>query len=139
MDEKERNPLNQQLVMMLRKANRAALSAQRQLESGDYDFASSRAYYAVFYGLEAMLLLKGLSFSRHSGVISAFNQHFVKPGIFPKEFSGMITRLFRERQMADYEFDLSIGESDAQQDLAACLDILKAIKTHLIQEGFEIE
>jgi uncharacterized protein (UPF0332 family) len=113
-------------------------SAKQQLEAGDCDFASSRAYYAVFYVLEAVLLTKGLSFSKHSGVISAFNHHFVKTGIFPKEFSGWLTRLFRERQMADYEFDLSINAEEAQKDIESSQVILKAIQTYLTQQGFEI-
>lgn len=75
MEEQDRQVLHRQLVLMLNKATRALSSAQRQLEAEDYDFASSRAYYAVFYSLEAILLTKGLSFSKHSGAINAFNRH----------------------------------------------------------------
>ena len=96
-------------MLIMDKAIRALASAERQHSDGDYDFASSRAYHVVFYVLEGVLLTKSLSFSKHSGVISAFNLHFVKTGVFPKEFSGLIARLFRERQMADYVFELSIS------------------------------
>lgn len=62
---------------------RRSLEAGRSLYSrGDYDFAASRAYYAMFYLVEALLSSLGLSFSKHSAVISAFGQHFVKTGEF---------------------------------------------------------
>jgi uncharacterized protein (UPF0332 family) len=139
MEEQEQPRLDKQLAMMLNKASRALASAKRQLKAGDYDFASSRAYYAVFYAMEAVLLTKDLSFSKHSGVISAFNRHFVKPSTFPRTFSGLLTRLFRQRQMADYEFDLSISEEDAKKDIESSQTILKAIKRYLVEQGFSIE
>lgn len=109
--------LKDQLRTMISKARRSLAAAKRQIEDGDYDFASSRAYYAAFYAIEAVLLTKNLALSKHSAVISAFNRHFLKPAIFPKEFSKLITRLFRERQLGDYEFDLSIGEDEANEDV----------------------
>lgn len=130
--------LTHQLVLMVKKANRAIVAAKRQVEEGDYDFASSRAYYAAFYALQAVLLTKELSFSKHAGVLSAFNRYFVKPQTFPKEFSGLISRLFRERHMADYEFDLSISESEARKDIQAAQTILQAIVEYLRHQGFGI-
>lgn len=98
----EHKGLSEQLQRMIRKAFRSLKAAQRHIEESDYDFASSRAYYAAFYAIEAVLLTKCLSFSKHAGVISAFNRHFVKTAVFPKEFSKIISRLFRERQAGDY-------------------------------------
>ncbi len=106
------------------------------MEEGDYDFASSRAYYAAFYAMEAVLLTKELSYSKHAGVISAFNQHFVKTNTFPKEFSKSISRLFRERQTGDYDFGLSIDEKDAKEDVRTAERIINAIAQYLEQEGY---
>jgi uncharacterized protein (UPF0332 family) len=128
--------LRDQLKTMIEKANRSVASAKRQIEDGDYDFASSRAYYAAFYAMEAILLTKHFVFSKHSAVISAFNQHFIKTSIFSKEFSKLITRLFRERQIGDYEFDLSIGEEEAKEDLKIAERITSAIINYLIKEGY---
>jgi len=132
----EREELKGQLQRMIRKAQRSLAAAKRHIEEGDYDFASSRAYYAAFYAMEAVLLTKRLTFSKHSGVIAAFNQHFVKTGLFPKDFSKYISRLFRERQTGDYEFDLSIEEKDAQEDVQIAEKMLQAITAYLCEEGF---
>ena len=66
--------LREQLQLMIGKVFRSIAAAHRNIEEGDYDFASSRAYYAAFYAMEAVLLTKELSYSKHAGVISAFNQ-----------------------------------------------------------------
>ncbi|PKP60278.1 MAG: HEPN domain-containing protein [Candidatus Altiarchaeales archaeon HGW-Altiarchaeales-2] len=126
----------EQLETMIRKAERSLASAKRQIEEGDYDFASSRVYYAAFYAMEAILLTENMVFSKHGAVIGAFNQHFIKPGIFPKEFSKLITRIFRERHIGDYEFDLSIGEDEAKEDLEHAERIVKNITSYLTREGF---
>lgn len=68
--------------------------------------------------------------------IGAFNRYFVKTRVFPKEFSKLISRLFRERQDGDYQFDLSIEEKDAEKDIQIAEKILKAITDYLVQEGF---
>ncbi|MFQ6044487.1 MAG: HEPN domain-containing protein [Candidatus Poribacteria bacterium] len=130
------NALSNQLQLMIQKAARSIAAAKLHFEKGDYDFASSRAYYSVFYVMEAVLLTKGLSFSKHGGVIGAFNRYFVKARVFPKEFSKLISRLFRERQDGDYQFDLSIEEGDAEKDIQIAEKILKAITDYLVQEGF---
>ena len=132
----EDTPLNKQLEVMLKKARRSLAAAERHMKEGDYDFASSRAYYATFYVIEAMLLTKNLVFSKHSAVISAFNKHFIRTAIFPKEFSKSITRLFRERQVGDYEFDLSIEQDEAREDLRIAANIVKDIVDYLVKERF---
>ena len=123
-----------QLQLIIQKANRSIAAAHRHIQEGDYDFASSRAYYTVFYALQATLLTKNLSFSKHAGVISGFNQHFVKTAIFPKEFSKFISRLFRHRQTGDYEFDLSIDVEDARQDIQTAEKMLQSIEVYLKKE-----
>ncbi len=54
-----------------------------------YDFSASKAYYAMFYAIEALLLSQNLSFSKHSAVISAFGKNFVKPGFSMKNIIDM--------------------------------------------------
>ncbi|MFH0925814.1 MAG: HEPN domain-containing protein [bacterium] len=136
--------LKEQLEAMLKKAHRSLAAAQREIEEGDYNFASSRAYYAVFYAMEAVLLTKSVVFSKHSGVISAFSRYFIKTAIFPKEFSKLIAHLFRERQTGDYGFDLTtigrdlttIGREEANEDIKIAINIVNVIIVYLNKEGF---
>ncbi len=127
--------LNEQLLQMVNKANRSLDAAQRHIKEHDYDFAVSRAYYAVYYLMEALLLTKEITASTHTGIIQQFSLHFIKTGIFPKEFSKSIGRLFRERQSGDYDF-VSIDSEDAKKDIAMAQELLKAMKTYLKEENY---
>jgi len=62
-------------------AEQALGTAQGNLASGDFRAAVNRAYYAVFYAASAMLLTRGVERRKHSGVIGAFREHFVKTGL----------------------------------------------------------
>jgi len=120
---------------MMKKAERSLAAARRHIGEQDYDFASSRAYYSAFYAMEAALVSKGLSFSTHSGIITACNEHCVKTSIFPPGFGKGVARLFRERQTADYVFDLAIGREDALRDLEIAERIVRAVSGFLTEQG----
>ncbi|MCK4352039.1 HEPN domain-containing protein [candidate division WOR-3 bacterium] len=127
----DKGDLKLTLNTIIQKSHRALEAAKIHLKNGDYDFASSKAYYAVFYMMEAGLITKKLSFSKHSAVISAFNQYFIKQGIFPKEFSKKIGNLFKERQIGDYEYELAIAQEEAREDIKNANEIVKAIEEYL--------
>ena len=89
------------IKIILEKGKRTLKSAEKHYEDGDFDFASSKAYYAVFYFMQAVLYTKDFTFSKHSASIAEFGKSFIKTGIFPKEFGKYIQSLFRERQISD--------------------------------------
>ena len=72
------------------------------LNAGMFDGAVNRFYYAVFHAMRSVLATKGYDAPKHSGVISLFNKHFVKPGNFSKQASKIVTSTFSERSTADY-------------------------------------
>ncbi len=76
---------------MIEKGRRTLRAAQDHLDKQDYDFASSKAYYAVFHLMQAVLLIKGKTYSKHAGVISGFSEHFIKTGVFPSDFGDVAT------------------------------------------------
>lgn len=120
-----------EIEAMMEKGNRAFSAAKDHFEKKDYDFASSKAYYAVFHFMQAALLTKNLSFSKHSAVISAFNKHFIKAGVFDKEFSTYIERLFKHRQIGDYAYLTSITEEEAKEDIKIAEKMIAAIQGYL--------
>lgn len=81
--------------------------------------------------MEAALLTKNVTCSTHSGTIAAFGEHFIKTGILPTLFGAKTTRLFRERQIGDYEFDMSVNADDAQEDSRAAIELVDAIENYL--------
>lgn len=112
---------------LIQKAKRYLKSAQLLLEDKDYESSVSRTYYAMFYAAQAVLLTKNLSFSSHKGVISAFGEHFVKTGTFPKKMGRELNRAFEKRQIGDYEYTFVVSNEDAEQMLQSGKEFVNTI------------
>lgn len=104
--------LKNQIDKIVKKSHKALETARNNFDMCDYDTASSKAYYSVFHIMQAVLLLRGLTFSKHSGVISGFSKEFIKTGIFPEEFSKKIRSLFKDREISDYSYSLNIEKEN---------------------------
>jgi uncharacterized protein (UPF0332 family) len=58
----------------LEQADESLDSAQILFEHEKYRPSVSRAYYAMFYAVQALLIRKKVITSKHSGVIASFNR-----------------------------------------------------------------
>ena len=116
---------------MIEKGQRTLQAARDHLDKQDYDFASSKAYYAVFHLMQAALLIKGKTFSKHAGVISGFSEHFIKTGVFPSDFGSAIERLRQDRELGDYGYQLSVEPEDSEKDLEMAQHIVQTISAYL--------
>ena len=63
---------------------------------------ANRVYYGMFYSALALLIIKKIGSSKHSGVLSMFNKEFVKTKIFPMEMAKDFWKAFNMRQKGDY-------------------------------------
>ncbi|MCD6327110.1 HEPN domain-containing protein [bacterium] len=124
-----------EIQSLIARAEKYLATTDLLIESGDYESCVSRAYYAMFFCAQAALMSKGLSFSSHKGVISAFGQHFVKSGIFARELGKELNRAFDLRQLADYEHTFVISREKAQESLEHCRMFLKRIRDYLQHQG----
>ena len=70
--------------------------------AGRWNACVNRLYYACFYAVSALLVRHGLSSSKHTGVRSLFNRHYVKTGKVPKDLARVYNDLFERRQEGDY-------------------------------------
>ncbi len=72
----------------------------------------NRLYYACFYAVSALLIQQGLSSSKHAGIRSLFNRHFVKTGKVAREMAQIYNDLFERRKESDYLDFVRFEESD---------------------------
>ena len=91
-------------------------SAQREFIAGAYSFSVNRLYYALFYAASAALLDRQLSFTKHTGVRSAFHREFIKSGLLEIEWGKFYDKLFEDRQEGDYLVFVTF-ERDYVEDL----------------------
>ena len=95
---------------LMAKAQRALTSAKLLLDSGDVDGACNRAYYAMFDAARAALLsihapVPAEVARTHSGLITAFSLHLVKPGLVAVEHGRSLNKVEDLRLIADYRGD----------------------------------
>jgi uncharacterized protein (UPF0332 family) len=84
-----------------------------------------------------MLSAQGLTFSsKHSGVISAFREHFVKPGLIEAEYSRVYGRVMNDRHVGDYEIDKTLEADQASTDLDHARNFVIRMEAYLRQEGW---
>ncbi len=89
--------------LRIRQAHETLHDARILLEnSGSPRSVINRSYYAAFYAVSALLASEGVSSRKHSGVISSFDQRFVKSGEIAVEFSRSLHELFGMRSEDDY-------------------------------------
>jgi len=128
------------LQLIIIKAKRSLRAGKNLYDDGDYDFSASRSYYAVFYGVEGILLTKQLTPSKHIAAIRLFNQYFVHTGIFPKSYNNLINLLFQGRLDADYNKKIGIiPEAKAEFHLKVAEEILTAIISYLQEQYPDLE
>jgi len=92
-------------TLVLYRLNRADESLDEALillERGHVNTFVNRLYYACFYAVTALLLSKGFSSSKHSGVRALFHQNFVKNELINREMGKFYDKLFDTRQKGDY-------------------------------------
>lgn len=130
---------SEEVKALLHKARRSLDAAKELFSKGYYDFAVSRAYYAMFYSAEAVLLTKDLKFKKHSAVISMFGKEFVKTGKFEEKYHGYLLNAFREREKGDYDVFLFQGKEGAEEVLKNAEEFISAVEGFLRKLGYELK
>lgn len=75
---------------------------------------------------------------KHSGVISYFQQNYVKSGIFKKKYSDIIQEAFEIRQESDYEDFYVVSKSDAILQVEEAKDFINAVSKYIKNSEYNI-
>lgn len=119
--------LKQLLLYRMERAKEAIDEADLLFSKGYVRTSVTRLYYACFYAASALLLAKGFSSGKHSGIRSLFHQKIVKAGLVSPSAGTLYNRLFDARQKADYA-DLAKFEAG---DVAPWFDEAKSLVRQL--------
>lgn len=99
----------------------------------------NRLYYACFYAVSALLLNRGLSSSKHTGVRSLFNLHFVKTEEVSRELGAIFNDLFENRQKSDYMDFVQFDEDQVLPWIAEAELFVETIGALAVKETATIE
>lgn len=123
--------MNEGVRELFDKSEQSIAAATLLLNDGYVDFAASRAYYAMFYAVEALLLSREMTFSKHSSVIAAFGKDFAKTGIVDARFHRAILNAFDLRNAGDYGSIHAVSEEKTKQVLDDAAEMLSEIRSLL--------
>jgi len=101
----------------MERAREILIEADDSFKQNHFGMSVNRSYYAMFTSARALLALKEVDSSKHSGVLSLFNQHIVKAGLFPAGLSKFLREAKIIREDADYGDFVKITEEDAKNQI----------------------
>ena len=115
----------------IEKAKECMKDAEILAKTGGYVSAANRAYYAIFHAIRAVLALEGVDRKKHAGVISYFQQRYIKTGVFVKEYSSVLQDAFEIRQDSDYEDFYVMSKTEAENQLNNAKQFVMAVEAYL--------
>ena len=120
---------------LMEKAREAAADAQALFESGRYNSACNRAYYAMFNAAPALLELRGHdpeAVKTHASVLRLFSLEYLRSEVLDPEFGPALRSAARARHIADYEKD-GVSSRDAELVIALLAQFLEAVERTMAQ------
>jgi hypothetical protein len=115
----------------LERASESLRAARIMLENGMLTFSINRVYPAMFYSVQALLVSRKVSFSKHGQVKAYFNREMIKTGIFPKEMGRLYNKAFEYRQKFDYIDFSSPDREIVSEYLEKAIDFVSNIQEYL--------
>jgi uncharacterized protein (UPF0332 family) len=120
----------------LQQAHEALKDAQILHREEAWRGAVNRAYYAMFYAVLSLTVIREYSTSKHAGVMAFFDREYIKPGVFSKELSQKLHLAFERRQVQDYGEFIVADEAISQETLTDATSFVDRVETYLISTVF---
>jgi len=123
----------------LKRAQENLRAAEIEFNNELYARAISTAYYAMFYAATGALTSIGVERARHTGVASAFGEHFVRSGKISNEYGRMLHQAMDDRESTDYDEVPVIDQALAQKNLDGARGFVEAVTQYLTGQGLKPE
>lgn len=112
----------------LEKARNTFLDAKKFCNDATPESTVNRIYYAMFYAVSSLLLIKGLSSSKHSGVRALFNREIVNKELIEKDLGKFYSDMFDRRQEGDYKDFVRFDKEDVEIWLKEAEDFIDKVE-----------
>ncbi|MEK7786822.1 MAG: MAC/perforin domain-containing protein, partial [Chloroflexota bacterium] len=85
------------------------------------------------------LASSGVERAKHSGVVSAFGEHFIRSGKLGGEFGRMLRQTMEDRETSDYDEIPVVDHDLTQERLNEARRFISAVTTYLAEQGISLE
>ena len=106
------------IFLLLREAQKYLRSAAVLLEMEDYDSTVSRAYFSMFYAVQALTKRRGLRLQPGQSLRDAFASHFVQNGPLPERALHTLDEGARLMELGDFAHTFGVSGPQAETLLA---------------------
>jgi len=107
--------MNSDIQSLLEKARDSLAAAKILLDEEYSGFAASRAYYSMFYVVEALMASLGKSYSSHSALQSAFGAEFAKTGKLDPKYHRWLIDSQDLRNTGDYGIGATLSRPQIEE------------------------
>ncbi len=115
----------------INKAKDCLKAAKILLDDECYSDSANRSYYAVFHSINALYALQDIGFKKHSGVMSYFNQYYIKTGIFEKIYGRIANKAFELRKSSDYADFYIVSKKEIIEQYENAVVFVDRIETYI--------
>ena len=115
----------------IEQARECLKSAEILVREKAYRDSANRSYYSMFHSARAVLALDNLNSKKHSGIISAFRERYVKTGKFSSHLSRMIGTAFEMRNDSDYQDFYVVSKADVTEQVENAKLFLEAVEEYI--------
>lgn len=129
---------NALITYRMERAAESLEAARLMRDNGMLTSAMNRIYYAMFYAVQAVLITKDASFSKHGQVKGYFNKEFVHKCLFSVQMGKIYNKAFEYRQKFDY-VDFEVPTTDMLDEFVEhAKDFIGEVRLFLEREGYEL-
>jgi len=118
-------------LFRLQQARECLQTAELLIAADSFKASANRSYYCIFHAMRAVLALERFDSKKHSGVISAFRQRYIKTGIFPVQYTDIVGKAFDVRNESDYEDFYIVSKEKVAAQLENAKTFLAAVEEYI--------
>lgn len=104
------------------------------MESGFYNTAINRLYYACYYAVNALLVKNNIPAQTHAGVKQMLGLHFVATKKLDPEYAKFYAQMFNNRISGDYDDFILFDKEMLTELLPKAEDFIITIKSLIHQK-----
>jgi uncharacterized protein (UPF0332 family) len=123
--------ISPEIQRLLDYAEKSHKAAKTLIDGGFIGFSAAQSYYTMFYLSEALLLSKGLVFSSHAAIITAFGKEFAKTGNLDPKFHRYLIDAQEWREIGHYGAERKVSDEQALESYHWAGEFRQVVQAYL--------
>jgi uncharacterized protein (UPF0332 family) len=123
--------ISPEIQRLLDYAEESHKAAKTLIDGGFIGFSAAQSYYTMFYLSEALLLSKGLVFSSHAAIITAFGKEFAKTGNLDPKFHRYLIDAQERREIGHYGAKRKVSDEQALESYHWAGEFRQVVQAYL--------